>query len=81
MRILTMCEGRTRTMRNAWTTTGDATLAKSPAAGVSLYICACIIEGCQLDEIARTDALVKSGLEKITPDVSIFGSKGTTITF
>lgn len=67
-------------MRNAWTTTGEAAMAKSPAAGVSIFICACIVEGCHLDEIAQTDSTVKAGLDKISPDVRIFDPIAPTLT-
>jgi len=58
-------------MRNEWATTGKATLASAPSGGVFLFVCAGIAEGCNLDEVAKTDPAVESGLSKISPDVRV----------
>ncbi|KAK1921174.1 hypothetical protein DB88DRAFT_92041 [Papiliotrema laurentii] len=72
MRILLSCESRTRAMRNEWNTTGKATQASSPAGPIFVFVCASLAEHCNFDALSETDATVKNGLQRISPDRPLY---------
>ncbi|ORX35130.1 hypothetical protein BD324DRAFT_633983 [Kockovaella imperatae] len=66
IKILRQCEGKLRAARNSYHNGGNADWLSSDAAAVCMFICSLITEFCDLDEVAKSQSTIQSGLATIT---------------